>query len=42
MGGPLGVVLKDEPFDTWSKWQANEMDSMRQEAPESSTQGRVV
>ena len=42
MGGPLGVVLKDEPFDIWSRWQANEMDSMRQEASGSSTQGRIV
>lgn len=41
MGAPSGIIPKDEPFETWSRWQAKEMASARQEAPESSTQGRI-
>jgi len=41
MGGSSGVVPKDEPFDTWTRWHAEEVrDSMRREAPGASAQGR--
>jgi len=38
-GGPSGVVSKDDPLDTWTRWQAKEVrDGVRQEA----RQGRYV